>query len=312
MVLGCMTEHDFPELVIAADWSVDSKKRWMAKAELTAEGIYVVFPPEPVGDTKTLINRIRASLLERGTALIGFDFPIGLPYKYADRVGIKNWRKSLKEFGDKNWKNFYNRSDHPTLHQPFFPKSSNIQGKLKTKLATDLGFEDLSELKRLCDKQSNAECLFFTLGNKQVGAGASLGWKEVLAPTEDQLSFWPFDGNLPDLLKMPGITVAEIYPKVAYRHLNVSIGAGTDRRKGNREHRILASQHLCESSFDRICISQATEAWFRWGFFSDDDFDAIMGLLSMLLVVTDQLECYIPEAEVIHEIEGWILGLTND
>jgi hypothetical protein len=85
---------------------------------------------------------------------------LAFPNNYTEKVGIKNWRKSLKDFGDKTWKNFYIRSDHPTLHQPFFPKNSNLRGKLKTKLATDLGCGDFSELKRLCDKQSNQGACF--------------------------------------------------------------------------------------------------------------------------------------------------------
>lgn len=95
MVLERMTEHDFPDLVIAVDWSVKAKKRWMVRAELGFREVYVVFTPEPVGDVKTLIARIQDSIPPAGTALIGFDFPIGLPYKYAEKVGIINWRKSL-------------------------------------------------------------------------------------------------------------------------------------------------------------------------------------------------------------------------
>lgn len=132
----------------------------------------------------------------------------------------------------------------------------------------------------------------------------------MLAPAANQLNFWPFDGTLPDLLKKPGITVVEIYPKEAYKHLNVLIGAGTGMSKGNRENRKEASKHLYESNLDRIRISRAAESWFTSGFNSDDDFDAMMGLLSMLQIVTGQYDYSIPDDEIVHDIEGWILGLN--
>ena len=51
--------RSLPNLVIAADWSTDGKKRWMVRAERVDPSAYVVYPPEPVGDLTTLISRLR-------------------------------------------------------------------------------------------------------------------------------------------------------------------------------------------------------------------------------------------------------------
>ena len=45
-----------PDLVVAADWSTVETKRWMVRGERVGDG-YVVYPPEPVGDHKSLIRR---------------------------------------------------------------------------------------------------------------------------------------------------------------------------------------------------------------------------------------------------------------
>ena len=42
-----------PDLVVAADWSTVETKRWMVRGERVGDG-YVVHPPEPVGDHKSL------------------------------------------------------------------------------------------------------------------------------------------------------------------------------------------------------------------------------------------------------------------
>lgn len=73
--------------VVHADWGKDPEKQWMARAILK-DGIYVAHAPERVGDASTLIHRLHLDTSEEGTILAGFDFPIGLPSQYADKIGI--------------------------------------------------------------------------------------------------------------------------------------------------------------------------------------------------------------------------------
>lgn len=68
-----------PTHILRADWGTNAKKRWAAKAVLQSRAHYVAFAPEPVGAVADLIPRIQAEIGGRGCALIGFDFPIGVP-----------------------------------------------------------------------------------------------------------------------------------------------------------------------------------------------------------------------------------------
>jgi hypothetical protein len=304
-----------PELVVAADWSKDSKKRWMARAELQEDGAYLVFPPEPVGDINSLRSRLSGVIPKEGRVLLGFDFPIGLPRQFAAKVKLTSFREALKGFRDGDWKAFYNISDSPTLHQPFYPlpKKRGEKGFNQTKLATALGFSQLKLLLRQCDlgtkRRRDAECLFFTLGGRQVGAGAVIGWEYVLQPGLAEIRLWPFDGPLDALLKNPGLVVAEIYPGEAYVHLGIRIGAGTGLTKTSRDDRqSLATTILDIEKHAEIFFCEAAKSWVTWGFLAEDDFDAMVGLLSMLLVVTGKRSDAIPDDEKVRTIEGWILG----
>jgi hypothetical protein len=297
--------------VTAADWSTDEKKRWMARAERVDQGGYVVYPPEPVGATATLINRLRSQFRE--SLLIGFDFPIGLPIAYAQRVGMTSFRKAMSQFGRNRWKSFYKISNIPNFCQPFFPLPTREPGKYRNRLAKALECQDLSVLRRRCELKTTtrraAECLFFTLGGAQVGPAAISGWRDVIQPSLDRIKLWPFDGDLSSLLSTQGVTIAEIYPAEAYLHLGVKIGSGTGRTKTSREDRREAVKHWpSQFNSDEIRLSAAALSWVEWGFASEDDFDALAGLLSMLQIVTGQRGSAVPDTDEIRQIEGWILG----
>lgn len=302
-----------PSVVIAADWSTDERKRWMVRAERVDSCAYVVYPPEPVGDTGTLINRLRSQVGKSESLLIGFDFPIGLPVAYAQRVGVTSFRKAMSQFGSDRWECFYTISNSPNLRQPFFPLPTQKSGDYRNQLAKALGCQNLSPLRRRCDLKTGtrraAECLFFTLGGAQVGAAAIVGWRDVIRPSLDQIKLWPFDGDLSSLLSEEGVTIAEIYPAEAYLHLGVKIGSGTGRTKTLRDDRKeVATDWLSQFSSGKIRLSTAALSWVEWGFRSEDDFDAMAGLLSMLQIVTGQRTGAAPETVEVKQIEGWILG----
>ena len=304
-----------PKLVVAADWSVRHKKRWMVRALYDQNrGQYTVHNPERVGDLDTLLDRLRADAGCDETVLVGFDFPIGLPRAYAEKPDLLSFRQALAGFGTGIWKDFYEVSNDPGPYKPFFPKDSK-SGGLKAQLVQALQLKNKSELLRQCDqktptRRNAAESLFFTLGPKQVGRAAIVGWKQVLAPALNDISLWPFDGPLEQLLDAPGIVVAEIYPAEAYGHLGIEIG-GTGQSKGNREHRKHQSVRQAIYSVEqngRIKFSDQARARIDSGFNSDDDFDAMVGLLSMLKIVTGVRTCTVPDDSAVQKIEGWILG----
>lgn len=303
-----------PNLVVAADWSKNPEKRWMACAELGEDGRYTVCAPEPVGEVDTLVSRLREALPQGGTGLVGFDFPIGLPRRYAERAGLGDWRQALRTLGGPGWERFYEITDEPDLRQPFYPppKKAGEKGNYRFRLAHALGARQFEDLLRRCDLRTTtrerAECMFFRCGGKQVGAGICVGWSRVLAPSADRVRFWPFDGDLPALLSTPGVVVAEIYPREAYAHLGLPIGGRWSKTR--REDRRGAVPRL-QNAVSALGASFTRSAQWRteWGFVSDDDFDAAVGLLSMLQVVLGVRTEGVPRTdEDVRRIEGWILG----
>lgn len=303
----------FPQLVVVADWSTDEKKRWMVRAERDDSGAYVVFPPEPVGDVDTFIQRLREQVADTDGVLVGFDFPIGLPAAFARKASINSFRAALGQFGSDRWGDFYAISNAPTLQQPFFPLPTQVPGSYRETLAQALGCKDLSPMLRRCDQKTatrkRAECLFFTLGGAQVGAGAIVGWRDVIQPSLGTVKLWPFDGGLSALLGKSGVTIAEIYPAEAYSHLGVRFGSRKGRGKTSRGARKDATAHwLADFCTGQIHLTNAARSWVEWGFLAEDDFDAMAGLLSMLQVVTGQRTGSAPDTTDVRQIEGWILG----
>jgi hypothetical protein len=297
-----------PALIVAADWSVNEDKRWFVRATLR-EDYYVISAPEPVGEISSLVERLEAAVDDGESVLLGFDFPIGLPAEYARSTGVRSFREALREFGSGEWLHFYDRSNHPSLHQPFFPLPTQDKGEYRRGLADRLGVDNLSRLLRKCDfKRSTrkaAECMFFTLGAAQVGAGTIVGWRDVLQPNQDRLRLWPFDGDLATLLNGPGITVAEIYPAEAYTHLQLQLDGSKALRPNRRE---AVAHWLAGGLAKNVRITHPAESWIRWGFLSDDDFDAMVGALSMIDVVSERRPHVTPMDDEVNDLEGWILG----
>ncbi|WP_210187729.1 hypothetical protein [Rhizobium oryziradicis] len=74
-------------VVAHSDWSIDRKKRWMSVA--IRNGVrWQVHAPELVGDTLSLIDRMKVRSVAEGALLLGFDFPIGLPEACARATGL--------------------------------------------------------------------------------------------------------------------------------------------------------------------------------------------------------------------------------
>lgn len=286
----------------------------MAQAEHLGDGTYEVLAPRLVGEPALFLASIRATIGVYEVALIGFDFPIGLPCQYALNAGILDFKSGLARFGRDEWADFYEVSAHPSLRQPFYPPPTRLKGQYdRATLVRALESSTYSDLLRLCDQKTvgrrAAQSVFFTLGGAQVGRAAISGWRDVLAPAIGRVRLWPFDGDIEVLMEEPGLTVVEIYPTEAYNHLGVRIGAGTGRKKGVLLDRKEATSHLV-SLFKTgpIKFSSEAKSVIEAGFESDDDFDAIMGLLSMLLIVTGQRSAGVPDVPSVRGVEGWIFG----
>ena len=178
-----------PTLVTHADWGSHPEKRWMAKAVLRADGHYTAHAPELVGEPGTLVERLVAQAGPRGCVLLGFDFPIGLPARYAECVCIRDFLALLPQLGHGDWSEFYTVAERPDqigLRRPFYPQFSRRKGEARlSHLLDGLGLE-VSDLRRRCEQARSgrraASPLFWTVGGQQVGKAAISGWKDVLGP----------------------------------------------------------------------------------------------------------------------------------
>lgn len=308
-----------PGLVAHADWGKDPKKRWYAAALLETDGHYRVNAPTRVGDLNTYFGRLRSCVDANAVVFTGFDFPIGLPARYAARVGLSDFRAALPKLGRAEWRDFYEPAQtrsEISLTRPFYPRGTGAAGQhRKEYLVEGLGLRDVRDLKRRCEHR--AESLFWLIGPKQVGKAAISGWRDLLAPalaSAAPMSIWPFDGPLHDLLDRPGaLVVAETYPAAMYGHLRLAISQPGRSKRRQMDRAAGASTMTAWARTNGVRFTESLHNKLENGFRSrgdgdgDDPFDAVVGLLGMLDVVLGNLAA----GEPMHDstpIEGWILG----
>lgn len=176
-----------PALVVHADWSTHAAKRWMAAATLE-RGRYRAHAPEPVGDPATLMARLRDRAPDGGAVLAGFDFPIGLPARYAHSVGVTDFLALLPRPGEGAWARFYDVARAPDEvgpYRPFYPHH-RFPGVTQRHLLDGVGLQSMRDLLRACDLghegRRTATSIFWTFGPQQVGKATIHGWRDVLAP----------------------------------------------------------------------------------------------------------------------------------
>lgn len=306
-------------LVAHCDWSKDAKKRWMCLG--VAEGeTWRVLPPEPVGESATLFERLLARRQAQGAVLAGFDFSIGVPRAYARLAGLPGFRPFLERLGRDEWGRWFDgaeRKEEIGLFRPFYPVRPG--GAKLEHLTAALGLEAPVDLLRLCERATAerpaGSSLFWTLGSNQVGKASVAGWREVIIPNLPNIGLWPFDGDLGALAAENDVVVAETYPADVYRRL------GFPRRgwsKRNRIDRIELGEAIRGWLDERPYIdAEAAEFAIAEGFGEDrhgeDRFDALIGLLGMIEVVLGHRPAGTPNDEAVRTWEGWILGhLRNE
>ncbi len=78
--------------------------------------LYCVSIPTPVEDLRGLTSG--------ANAVVGFDFPIGVPAEYAVLAGITDFSTVLPQLGTGRWSRFYDVAEDPSdiaLDRPFYP-----------------------------------------------------------------------------------------------------------------------------------------------------------------------------------------------
>jgi hypothetical protein len=289
-------------------------KRWCANAILDADGHYTASEPTPVGDPTLLLNNLRAQAGAKGIVLAGFDFPIGVPAHYANRAGISRFRDFLPQLGKGDWSEFYKVCDKPeeiSVYRPFYPNGKYNECRMN-KLFDGHGVTSIQSLLRQSEMGGNGRteacCLFWTIGGKQVGKAALIGWRDVLVPAlkYESTRLWPFDGALQSLFMPGNVVIAETYPAECYGWFSKKrLGS-----KGNPENRKAFNGFLMDwAGNNGVIIEDSLKQAMRDGFPNGDDaFDAVIGLFGMLQICLGLRDSGEPEDETIREIEGWILG----
>lgn len=328
-----MSTYHLPRLVAHADWSRGQVKRWIGLAILGEDGRYHARMPTPVRDGRALLSELRKTAGEGQGILTGFDFPIGLPLRYAEKAGIEDFLTVLPQLGAGEWIDFYKVAETAqqiSLKRPFYPaRPGNAQ---QSHLLAGLGMASIDDLRRECERshpgRRAAAPLFWTLGGQQVGKAAITGWQEVLVPAlksadtrgNGNTTIWPFCGAFDALLETGKTIVAETYPAEFYAHLGVKFAPGRRTRSQKRlsgkrsqeDRRLNAPALLGWAGQAGVILEAQLEAAIQHGFGAhpngEDVFDALVGLFGMLNVVLGRRSPGELEDERRRHIEGWILG----
>ena len=305
-----------------ADWGSDPAKRWMCIAEWHSD-TYRLLTPQPVGDLGSFWARV-AEGSNGGACLVGFDFPIGLPVAYAQRAGIDGFRDMLARFGQGDWTDFYHpaeRADEIGVRRPFYPRRPG--GTRQVELLRGLGVASMQDLLRRCERptarRGAAAPLFWTLGAKQAGRAAIIGWRDLIAPglarSGGTLSLWPFDGDLDHLLRPGKVVICETYPAEACVQLGLSPPGRGWSKRSQLGRRAQAPALLDWAVRRSLRLDPELRISLLDGFGAspggEDPFDALLGLLATLGVVLGLRTPGAPDDAAVRRLEGWILGLQD-
>jgi hypothetical protein len=308
-----------PRIVAHADWGSQPAKRWLATARREG-GRWRAGAPVHVEAPARVLPGLAAEAGRSGAALVGFDFPIGLPLAYARRACVRGFRSLLPVLGGA----FFEVAERPeeiSLLRPFYPMRPG--GASQRQLVDGLGLASPEELLRTCERATPsrraAAPLFWTLGPQQVGKAAIAGWEEIVIPALRgalDVALWPFDGALPELLAPGRVVVAETYPAEYYARLAVDLAASTEEGpSGKRVQASRAAQapRLVAAAGElEVELAPELRAQIDDGFGKrpdgEDRFDATVGLLGVLGVVLGRHSAGEPADAEVRAIEGWILG----
>ena len=305
-----------PSLAAHADWSIDARKRWMARARRTAAG-WQVMAPEPVGTVADLLVRLLAAA-EGGAVALGVDLPIGVPRAYAAQRGEPDFLHFLQQTAQ--WPDFFQVcATLPEIRadRPFYP-ARGVRGMTRAAHATALLLGGPLGLSRACDRATAhrpaGAPLFWTLGANQSGKAAIAAWRDMLVPAllaKAPIRLWPFEGPFRTLLAPGTIAVAETYPAEAMRHLGIRL-KGSKRRQADRAavaEMLLAAMEPLLAHPDPTLLAAARDG-FGPDAAGEDRFDCILGLLCVLNVLAGNRPDTAPDDPWIQLWEGWVLGQT--
>jgi hypothetical protein len=311
-------------LISHADWSINPSKRWVAIATLQPDHHWRVVDLLPAFEPGRFLHTLQAYQPSPGCVLAGFDFPIGLPIAYANRLVISDFLSVLPLFGHAEWEQFYSPCAsiaEISLHRPFYPARPSNARRSHLENGLSLPFAQLYRLCEVAHNSRRSACpLFWTLGGQQVGKATITGWRDLLAPAladhSLNLKLWPFSGPISQCCLPGNCVVVETYPSEFYSHLGLSFSTHPPKSKRRYADRLSfaptlltwADEHSVEL---HPSIRSAILDGFGNDYSSEDRFDALVGLYGMINVVQDHHPTGEPLVPHISAIEGWIFGQTG-
>jgi hypothetical protein len=310
-----------PAHVAHADWGTNPRKRQVAVAELTPKGNYRVVTLAPALSPAAMAGDLRKGLhvgaSAQGQLLAGFDFPIGFPRAYAERGGVTSFPDFLPLIGHGDWERFSEAASTPeevSIHRPFYPARPG--GTMQVHLYDGLGLTR-DQIRRRCDG-IDAETMFWTLGGKQVGKAALAGWGYLSAAAAHRVRYWPFHGPLTTLLDGDEgtVVVTETYPREFYQYFRSGAnGRGSKPKREDRRKwvpRLLKRAGSIGVTWHPDILARV-QAGFSDDLNGEDEFDAVVGLLGMIGVVTGAVASGEPTDDpAVPSVEGWILGRASN
>ena len=315
------------DVLLHADWSVSPRKRLAALATRRGSAFYVEAPqrldallPSPDDPLTALPEALRRLSSTQGAICLALDMPLGVPRLIGAHTGVRSFVELLRlvEEGEEPWSKFFEPCERPeeiSPYRPFYPRRP--QGSRRQQLLDGLSVSTWEGLLRRCDHHVRGGAkpcpMFWTVGANQVGKGAAVGWRALIAPLRrrGELAIWPCDGSLEELVREDAaIIAAEVYPGEVYTWLELSWRGGGKRHQASR--RALAGELIAAFKRFPVELSAACEAAIKDGFGEggegEDAFDCVVGLLGTLYVLSGAREVYEPSDELERELEGWILG----
>lgn len=297
-----------------ADWSIDPRKRWVSLAERQGARWRVTAPrlvDEPMALAKAMLGAGQP-------AVLGLDLPLGVPRGFALGRQEEDFPSFLA--GLATQPEFFAVSaslETVSPGRPFYP-ARGIKGMTRAAHAAALGLADAAALSRLCDRATAERPagapVFWTLGANQSGKAAISAWRDWLAPAlaaGAPFRLWPFAGGLHELLDRDRLSLAEVYPAEALRHLGLRL-AGSKRAQAPRL--AIASALRAAMAAWRVDADADLAAAIADGFGSDaageDRFDSLIGVLGLIGVIDGWRPDFIPPDPMIRHWEGWVLGQT--
>jgi hypothetical protein len=218
-----------PRFLLSIDWS----KNWKNRAVYLLDTEERCIRPAGASPRETPDRRpwtvsstlaFARSLAARGTVLLSYDAPLGVPASYFQAaIQLAPWREARSfvdwmpwACSDTNFLQNGRSAESWRIDRPFFAVP---EGKGALKAFENAAAQASVRLRRRIEELSHAKPVFLTSGIPgTVGSGAIDLWTGLareLTPERD-FGIWPFEGRLEELLATRRIVVGEIYPRAAY------------------------------------------------------------------------------------------------